>query len=114
MDGNYGGTLEERVVASDTVIVFAMPRVLCLARVLKRWIRYRGRTRPDLSEGCLEQLPDRQFIRWIWEFPRERLPGIMRLLANFGPEKRIVVLRSPRDVRRFLATVSSAAGSAQT
>jgi adenylate kinase family enzyme len=103
MDGNYRGTLEERVRACDTVIVLALPRLQCVFRVIKRSIRYRGRSRPDLNEGCLEQLPDWEFLRWIWTFPQAELPGTLRILATFESQKRIVILRSSAEVRRFLA-----------
>jgi adenylate kinase family enzyme len=102
MDGNYRGTLEERVRASDTVIVLALPRLQCVFRVIKRSIRYRGRSRPDLNEGCLEQLPNWEFLRWIWTFPRDELPGTLRILANFEAQKRIVILRSSSEIRRFV------------
>ncbi len=40
MDGNYGGTPEQRLAACDTAIVLDMPRLLCLWRVLWRCLRY--------------------------------------------------------------------------
>src|SRR5262245_33490600 len=38
IDGNYGGTLEERLAACDTVFLLDMPRMQCIARVLRRQI----------------------------------------------------------------------------
>lgn len=54
--------MEERIAASDTVILLAPSRATCLFRVLKRSIRQWGRTRPDLHPGCREQLPDAEFL----------------------------------------------------
>ena len=68
MDGNYGGTLPERVVAADTVILLDLPRIQCIRRVIMRSIRYRGRTRADLNPECAEQLPDWAFLRYIWSY----------------------------------------------
>ena len=65
MDGNYGGTMDMRVAAADTVVFLALPRIVCLYRVMIRALRYWNRPRPDLNDGCPEQLPD-------WEVGGER------------------------------------------
>jgi adenylate kinase family enzyme len=105
MDGNYGGTMEMRVQASDTEILLDIPRTQCLIRVFKRAVRYRGRTRPDMNPGCPEMLPDWEFIRWIWTYPKLRRPGISELLSRHDAGKRILILRSSGDVERFLMSV---------
>ena len=38
MDGNYGGTIEMRVNAADTIVLFDLPRTLCVYRAVKRWL----------------------------------------------------------------------------
>lgn len=102
LDGNYGGTMKERIAASDTVILLALPRFTCLLQVFKRAIRHLGRSRPDLNPGCREQLPDREFLEWIWNYNRTRLPGILDDLKRVRKDKNVVILRSRCDVARFL------------
>ena len=51
IDGTYGGTLGERLVRADTIIYLDYPIRLCIARLLRRIWTYRGRTRPDMTEG---------------------------------------------------------------
>jgi adenylate kinase family enzyme len=102
MDGNYSGTLDIRFQACDTVVFLDMARTLCLRRVLKRAWMYRNRSRPDMAEGCHERLT-LEFILWIWNYPSRTRPKIVRLLESNSREKRIVWLRSERDVERFLA-----------
>jgi len=104
MDGNYGGTLAERLAAADTAIFLDLPRTLCLARVVLRWLRHAGRTRPDMAPGCPEQLTW-EFVRWIWSYPRDRRPDVLRRLAALPPSTQAIVLRSPREVSDFLAAV---------
>src|SRR5919107_5216 len=70
-------------------------------RVLKRRARFRGRARPDMAEGCHERLT-REFVRWIWTYPRERRPGVLKRLGELGGGRRVFVLRSPREAGRFL------------
>ncbi|HKQ99359.1 MAG TPA: DNA topology modulation protein [Pyrinomonadaceae bacterium] len=107
MDGNYSGTLELRVRACDTVIFMDMPRALCLWRVLKRSRMYRKKSRPDVGEGCPEKLP-LSFLLWIWNYSRRTRPKVVRLLEANRGEKKIVWLRSQRDVERFLSEQGAA------
>ena len=102
LDGNYGGTMEERIAASDTVILLARSRATCLFRALKRSLRHWGRSRPDLHPGCREQRPSVEFLRWIWSYNRTRLPRILRRLEQVRPQKNVVILRSDAEVRDFL------------
>lgn len=110
MDGNYGGTLEPRVRAADTIVFLDLPRVLCAWRVLRRWRTYHGRTRPDMADGCPEQM-SLEFLQWIWTYPATRRPGVLRLLESVRDEKRVVHLRSTHEVETFLASLPNARGA---
>ena len=105
MDGNYGGTLAERLKACDTVVYLVFSRLLCLYRVFKRALTNRGKARPDLNPGCIEQLPDKVFISWIWNYPKSRTPKILETLRSLKGQKKIFILRSPSEVRTFLGTM---------
>ena len=108
MDGNYGGTLDMRLAACDTVIFLDLPRAVCVARVVRRWLRYRGRRRPDMAAGCDEQVTV-EFLRWIWDYPRSRRPGVLQRLAASGRD--VVVLRSARAASRFVAALAPGGGA---
>jgi adenylate kinase family enzyme len=101
MDGNYGGTMERRLAACDTVVFLDLPRALCLWRVIKRRAIFRGRARPDMAEGCRERLTW-EFARWVWTYRRVRRPGVLKRLGELSEGQRVHVLRSSREVRRFL------------
>ncbi len=94
IDGNYSATLDLRLAACDLVIFLDMPRWLCLWNVLKRRIMYHKRSRPDMTEGCPEQL-DWEFLRWIWHFNRDRRPGIVSQLDNLGEGQVSIILNLP-------------------
>ncbi|WP_078379850.1 DNA topology modulation protein [Sutcliffiella halmapala] len=103
-DGNYGGTMDLRLKKADTIIFLDMPRSTCLYRVLKRRYQYRNKTRPDMGEGCEEKL-DLEFLKWVWEYPVTKKPGILEKLKVLSEEKRVIVLHSRKEVEQFLIQV---------
>jgi adenylate kinase family enzyme len=102
MDGNYGGTLDIRINACDTVIFLDFPRRVCIYRVLKRFLLYRKNIRPDIAEGCNERL-NFNFLKWIWTFSKTAQPRIEGLLRHYQNEKKIFRLKSKREVENFFA-----------
>ena len=107
IDGNFSGTLAQRVERCDTVIFLDMPRLLCLWRVTKRRLTYRNRSRPDMAEGCAEKL-DLEFISWVWNYSRRSRPKVVKLINDNKANKKIVWLRSNADVENFLNHVNPA------
>ena len=102
MDGNFGGTMEMRMEACDTVIFLELPRLVCIYRILKRVARYRGKNRPDMAEGCYEKF-DWKFIKWIWNYPAQTKPKVEALLEKFQNEKTIIRLASKAEIKNFFA-----------
>ena len=105
MDGNYGGTLDVRMAACDTVVFLDLPRVVCLWRVVARTLRHRGRSRPDMAPGCPERW-SWEFLRWVWSYPRRRRPAVLGRLAALPADTRVVHLRSRRAVEAWLASLA--------
>jgi adenylate kinase family enzyme len=101
MDGNYSGTLDLRLEACDTVIFLDLPRLICLWRVVKRWRAYRNRSRLDVAEGCNDKL-DLEFISWVWNYRTRSRPKIVGALNRSAQSKRVIWLRTPVEVERFL------------
>jgi adenylate kinase family enzyme len=101
MDGNFGGTMEMRLKACDTVIFLDFPRLVCLYRVIKRRLTYRSRHRPDMSAGCNEKI-DYEFLHWVWTFPKRAKAEIEERLKRFENEKNVIRLHSKKEVEDFL------------
>jgi adenylate kinase family enzyme len=106
MDGNYSGTLSVRLAGCDTVIFLDLPRTVCLWRVVKRSLLYRRARRPDMAEGCPEQL-NMAFIRWVWGYKKRSRPKVIRRLEEHARGKRVIRLRSRAEVTEFLARVEA-------
>lgn len=100
IDGNYGRTLETRLARADCVIRFRFSRLRCEWGVLRRVLATYGKVRPDMGEGCPERF-DREFIRWIWEFPKKDGAKADAVLAR-TPQVPVITLRSRRQADALL------------
>ena len=92
IEGNYGSTLAPRLARADTVIYLDFPIRLCLWRLAKRIITHRGRSRPDMPEGCPERF-DAAFFWYVMNWntgPRVRTEA--KLAGYTGA---VIRLRSP-------------------
>ncbi len=107
MDGNFGGTMDLRLAAADTIVFLDLPPPLCVLRVVRRFWQHRGHSRPDMAPGCPEKL-DGVFLKWIWNYRRDRRPGILARMQEHGGGKRLVHLQTPGQVRRFLFGLTAA------
>lgn len=101
IDGNYSGTQPLRLEAADAIVFLDLTRWICLWRILKRSIRYRGKTRPDQGPDCPEGV-DLGFWKWVWDYPSSSRPGTIAWIDQCRAGRRIEVLKSPRQVRAFL------------
>ena len=60
-----------------------------------------------MTEGNRERF-DFAFLKWIWNYPRTRRPGILTLLESLPPSVQVVRLTSRRAMREFLAALPTA------
>lgn len=98
-EGGHSATWASRVARSDMLIWLDRPLVLRLWRVLRRSFTGLGRTRPDMAEGCPEQLSSLPgFLRYIWTTRNSAREAMARLLAAAPEGCDVVHLRSARDV----------------
>jgi adenylate kinase family enzyme len=104
IDGNYGGTMEIRLHAADTIIFLDIPRTICVYRAFKRMLQYRNRTRPDMGEGCEERF-DLDFFKWIWDYPKMIRPEILKRFEQLSKDKQVIIFKSPKEVKQFLEKV---------
>ncbi|MBC7491288.1 MAG: AAA family ATPase [Novosphingobium sp.] len=105
IDGNYGSSLPMRLERADTVIWLDFPTRVCLARALKRWWRYRGRSRPDMTEGCPERF-NLKFLIYVLHFRSAWRGRNSAALGQFAGT--ILRVGSSSHLARWLATVPGA------
>ncbi|MFT6338186.1 MAG: adenylate kinase family enzyme [Saprospiraceae bacterium] len=104
IDGNYGGTYKPRMDRADTIIYLKYNTLQCLYRVTKRILKYHGKVRPDMPDGCRERF-DFEFLHYVATYNLIRGKSILKKLNSFETDKRIVVLGSDNEVNRLLKTL---------
>ncbi len=102
IDGNYTKlSFERRMQEADLIVMLLFSPLDCLLRVIKRYKKYKGTTRPDLQEGCLEKI-DWNFIKWVlWECRTKPARKRYKDLQKQHPDK-VVVLKNQKEMDKFL------------
>ena len=99
IDGNYSRTVERRISASDTVILFDLPRDICLDGAIARL----GKKRPDMP--WIDTELDPFLKREIEEFGIKNLPAIYEMLDKHKDGKTIIVFKSREEADEFLGRI---------
>jgi adenylate kinase family enzyme len=107
IDGNYGRTLEMRLLRADAVVLLDMNRVLCTFRVLRRALAYRNGGRSDMAAGCPEKV-DWEFLKWTWQYPTRSRGSVLKKLRNRPDGTKVFRLSSRMQVQRFFQELERA------
>ncbi|WP_299647951.1 AAA family ATPase [uncultured Tateyamaria sp.] len=106
-EGGHSKTWPERLARADTLIWLDLPLGLRARRVLWRTLRSYGKTRPDLPDGCPEQI-SLEFWSWIWR-TRHSARVNMRALYDGAPaDKTKYHFTSKAQVNAFLSDLGTA------
>jgi adenylate kinase family enzyme len=96
-DGNYLGTLGDRVSRADVVVFLDLPAVVCLVGVMSRRARNRGRRVEDA--GHVDRF-DAAFVRYVLSYGFSMRPRLLAQLAQ--APCRVVRVRSRRQARALV------------
>ncbi len=110
LDGNYSSTFALRAARADTIIFLDISTPRRITRVVWRTISNLGGSRSDMPAGCPESLNARFVdfvVNWVagYQARGARTKAIL-FIDNPQLDSSIRHLKSPRDVRRFLAEVA--------
>lgn len=106
IDGYYGSTMDIRCQAADVIIFFDLSPWITTYRVIKRRIQYHGKTRSDLNEGCPESI-DWQFIKFGWNFRRDKRPSIIEKLKEYSKDKKVIIIKRPKEANLLLNKINN-------
>jgi adenylate kinase family enzyme len=104
VDGNFTGSLPQRLAAADLVIYLDISPLRSTVRATRRRILHRWRRAPGVPGGSRPMF-DAQLFRWIWTFPRRKRPDLLEQLRQPSVADKAVILRNPREVKRFVRSL---------
>ena len=96
IDGNYSRTVERRISACDTVILFDLPTEVCLDGAVSRL----GKPRADMP--WIDTELDPWLKGEIEEFGTKNLPTLYDLIDKYKDGRDIFIFKSREESERFL------------
>lgn len=105
IDGNYSKLFfDRRMEEADRIVMLLFNRFSCFGRAYRRSVEYKGKTRPDMGEGCNEKF-DLEFMKWIlWKGRRKKSKDLFRGVRERYGDK-TVIIRNQRELDRYTETL---------
>lgn len=100
----------ERFSAADTIIFVDHPIWIHYWWATKRQIKSIFGGRPDGPEGCPMLPVTLKLYRMMWHLHRDTRPKLLELVQQLSPSKRVIHIRSPREL---MAMTQCPAGAAK-
>jgi len=93
----------ERFARADTIILVGHPLPVHYWWAIKRQVRCLFRPRPDGPPGCPMLPMTWPLLTMIWTINAQARPRLLEVVNALAADKRVVHLRSPRQLRRFVS-----------
>ncbi len=105
LDGNNAQTFAERAARADHLVFLDRGLFLRLYRVIRRTLKYYGKTRPDLAPGCPERFTF-AFMLFVMTFGIKRRKRMMARIDTVKESIACYHLKSTKQVENYLKTLS--------
>jgi adenylate kinase family enzyme len=105
IDGNFSSTMHLRLPRADTVILLDYPRRTNVRRACLRIVRDYGQDKQ--AAGCPGRV-DRDFLGWLWRWPRVSRPNVFAKVAEHGPHTRQLLFKTPAETEGFCRSLRTA------
>lgn len=105
IDGNYAGTLDERLPHADEIVWLKISRTKAVFRALKRSLSNRlFHNRSDMPTGWTEKWDQEffEFLNYIWHFPQEQFPKMKTALDAAEVWDKVVILKNHKEIEKYL------------
>ena len=105
IDGNYKAILQkERFEQADMILFFNFNRFTCFCRAFGRYLKYKGKSRPDMTQGCNEKF-DLEFAKWILKDGRtpQKVQAYKNMCQKYG--EKVVIISSQKQLDKFLEKI---------
>lgn len=102
IDGNFTKSIPRRLQEADTAIFFDIPKFICIWRLIKRYFKYYGKTRPDMGGNNKDKLGIK-FLRFVLTYPTHQVRNI---LTAGQSRTRIITIKNNSDLKNFLQLIA--------
>ncbi|MDN6803400.1 MAG: hypothetical protein L0L47_07470, partial [Bifidobacterium mongoliense] len=107
IDGNYSRLyLDERLDAADAIVLLRFNRWACLWRVMRRFVKFHGASRPSMSDGCIEHL-DVAFVWWVLHQGRDAEHRRWYRDIDRRYQEKTVSIRNQRQLTHYTAHITN-------
>lgn len=100
-DFRYSKSYDIRLAEADTIIFFNLSRALVFYRLIKRFICFFNKPRPDLGNNCKFHI-DRNLLKYIWNYPMSDA-HIERYKQD--KNKHIILLKNTQDEKKLFEQI---------
>lgn len=106
-EGNHGETMHYRASRADMLVFLDLSTPRRVARIIARILKYHGRTRPDMADGCPERF-DWDFLKWTANYRKNGRVRALKLIHMMPDHLIKHHPRHPREVDAFLKMMTIA------
>lgn len=99
MDGDYSRTMEVRMQACDTIILFDLLYEICIQGIKER----EGTKRDDMPWEIAEA--DTLFLNQVRNYIPEQLPWVYQLLHKYEHDKKVIIFRTREEAEEWLMEI---------
>lgn len=105
IDGNYSKLFyDRRMKEADQIILLLFNRFSCFLRAYSRYRKFKGKTRPDMAEGCSEKF-DLEFAKWIL-FEGRRKSSKERYNNVISEYKdKVIVIKNQKQLDKYIKSL---------
>lgn len=104
-EGNRFGDCKKdgRYNRCDTIIFLNINRFICLYRFIRRFVKHRGTVRPDISDGCIENI-DMNIVKYIlFNYSKKNNSRQELFTEAMKAKKSVIILNGSKSVKQWLA-----------
>ena len=99
MDGDFSRTMDTRMRACDTIILFDVPYEICMRGIWER----EGTKRDDMPWEAAKA--DAMLLNEAKSYIPERLPTVYQLLHKYEHDKKVIIFRTREEAEKWLMEI---------
>lgn len=103
IDGDFikSKSFHMRLDNADTIIFLKYSKIIIYLRLLKRYIKYFNKTRPDMG-GDAKNYVNWHLVKFIWNYPNNE---ISKNILEYSKIKNVIILNNLREEKYFLSKI---------